>query len=518
MRPARGLTKKVRGTNLRAHHETRILGRPRRQLLGPGPRSRRWTRTKDRKDFRNGRQPVHAAEHTALRAATLRPHPRQRLPAGLPGRHARAAHGGGPHRSQPATRRLRQHHRRSGARRAAAAARRRGLRTAQCLQHQPADAGDRHRDGSEAHRAAGRDSSRSGLVGARRRAVRKARRPAPRPGVLAAAHALSHRVRARRRAPDGSRADASARAQHRDLLPHDALQAQRAQGHRRWRGGGRGPQGSRRPVGGADRRRDASGGGTRAHRQVAHHAAEHHQPAAAGAAHEPRAARAHLQGVDRQGIGWGDRQHRGDRAVGQAARRACRAAGLCEPRRLSARGRVGQQPGRGARHDQPGGPGGADARARGSRRHPEADRHAGAGERHALIHPAALGLVVLCAAGAQGTLRFRSGARRAVLRARSRAAGRCVLRRAPALRPELQGAPGPARLPAGRARVRGIRRRRRAARAVPRRLFRARQQAGRGVDGRLRDAVAAAASQAGGGESPEHPQAAGRPAGAAHLR
>src|SRR5204863_443078 len=121
-------------------------------------------------------------------------------------------------------------------------------------------------------------------------------------------------------------------------------------------------------------------------------------------------------------------------------------------------------------------------------------------------------------AGAQGTLRFRSGARRAVLRARSRAAGWCVLRRARALWPQFQGAPGPARLPAGCAGVRGIRRRRPAARVVPGRLLRTRQQAGRGVDGRLRVAVAVAASQAGGGQSPEHPQAPGRPAGAAHFR
>src|SRR5213082_2916438 len=71
LRPASGLTKKVRGTKQGHHHETRVLGRPRRQLLSPGPRPRCRARTKDRKDFRNGRQPVHAAEHTALRAATL---------------------------------------------------------------------------------------------------------------------------------------------------------------------------------------------------------------------------------------------------------------------------------------------------------------------------------------------------------------------------------------------------------------------------------------------------------------
>src|SRR5882762_3243643 len=48
------------------HHETRVPGDSRRYLPSPGPR-----RTQDCKDFRNGRQPVHAAEHTALRAATL---------------------------------------------------------------------------------------------------------------------------------------------------------------------------------------------------------------------------------------------------------------------------------------------------------------------------------------------------------------------------------------------------------------------------------------------------------------
>ena len=53
----------------------------------------------------------------------------------------------------------------------------------------------------------------------------------------------------------------------------------------------------------------------------------------------------------------------------------------------------------------------------------------------------------------------RPGRRRdqAVLRAEPRAAGRRVLRRAPALRPHVQGAPRPPGLPAGRARVRGVR-------------------------------------------------------------
>ena len=63
----------------------------------------------------------------------------------------------------------------------------------------------------------------------------------------------------------------------------------------------------------------------------------------------------------------------------------------------------------------------------------------------------------------------------AVLRARPRAAGRRLLRRQQALRHHLQGAHGPARLPAGRARLRGLRRRRQVARALLRRLLQARR-------------------------------------------
>src|SRR6059058_411439 len=158
------------------------------------------------------------------------------------------------------------------------------------------------------------------------------------------------------------------------------------------------------------------------------------------------------------------------------------------------------------------------ARARGSGRDPEADRRAGRRLRHAVLRAPAVGLVVLLSTGAQGALRLRPGARRALLRARSRARGRGVLRGAPAVRTLLQGAPRPARLPGGRQGVRGLRRRRRAARAVPGRLLRTRQQAGWRVDGFLREPVAAAAPQAGGGEPSEHPQAAAGAAGAAHLR
>ena len=59
---------------------------------------------------------------------------------------------------------------------------------------------------------------------------------------------------------------------------------------------------------------------------------------------------------------------------------------------------------------------------------------------------------------------------------------RRLLRRQPALRHHLQGAQGHSGLPAGRARVRGVRRRRQAAGAVLLRLFQARQQAGRRLD------------------------------------
>ena len=98
----------------------------------------------------------------------------------------------------------------------------------------------------------------------------------------------------------------------------------------------------------------------------------------------------------------------------------------------------------------------------------------------------AVGLAVLRRAGAQGGVRSRRVAGQAVLRARSRAAGRRLLRREQALRPDVQGAQGHPGLPARRARVRGVRRRRQVARALLRRLLQARQQARRRVDGQLR--------------------------------
>ena len=67
-----------------------------------------------------------------------------------------------------------------------------------------------------------------------------------------------------------------------------------------------------------------------------------------------------------------------------------------------------------------------------------------------------------------------------------RAARRRLLRRAPALRAHLQGAPRHSRLPAGRARLRGLRRRRQVARALLLRLLQARQQERRRVDERVR--------------------------------
>src|SRR5207253_508322 len=81
---------------------------------------------------------------------------------------------------------------------------------------------------------------------------------------------------------------------------------------------------------------------------------------------------------------------------------------------------------------------GARPRARGSGRDPEADRRAGRRLRHAVLRARAVGLVVLLSTGAQGALRLRPGARRALLRARSRARGRGVLRGAPAVRTLLQ--------------------------------------------------------------------------------
>ena len=102
---------------------------------------------------------------------------------------------------------------------------------------------------------------------------------------------------------------------------------------------------------------------------------------------------------------------------------------------------------------------------------------------------AAVGLAVLRRAGPQGGLRARRRADQALLRARPRAPRRRVLRGEQALRAHLQGAPRPARLPARRARVRGVRRRRQVVRALLRGLLQARQQERRRLDGRLRRPV-----------------------------
>src|SRR5260370_20405052 len=70
--PCRDLAMEVRrAQNEGHHHETRVPGDPRRYVLSLRLCSRRRARTKDCKDFRNGRQPVHAAEHAPLRAAAL---------------------------------------------------------------------------------------------------------------------------------------------------------------------------------------------------------------------------------------------------------------------------------------------------------------------------------------------------------------------------------------------------------------------------------------------------------------
>ena len=117
-------------------------------------------------------------------------------------------------------------------------------------------------------------------------------------------------------------------------------------------------------------------------------------------------------------------------------------------------------PAGGAGDDQPGCSGSARAGARGGCRHSAADRHAGGRRGYAALSAAAVGLVVLRRAGAQGALRVRSGERRAVFGTRPCAQGRGVLRRPAAVRTHLQGAAGFATLPGGRAHLRSLRCRR----------------------------------------------------------
>ena len=71
-----------------------------------------------------------------------------------------------------------------------------------------------------------------------------------------------------------------------------------------------------------------------------------------------------------------------------------------------------------------------------------------------------LGLGFLLGEGPQGALRFRRIAAASLFRVEPRAARRRVLRGGPAVRADVQGAARPAGVPAGRARLRGVRRRR----------------------------------------------------------
>ena len=97
----------------------------------------------------------------------------------------------------------------------------------------------------------------------------------------------------------------------------------------------------------------------------------------------------------------------------------------------------------------------------------------------------AVGLAVLRRAGAGGAVRARRGADQAVLRAEPRAAGRPLLRRAAALRPDLPRAARHPGLPPRRAGLRGVRRRH-VAGPLLRRLLQARQQERRRLVQRLR--------------------------------
>ena len=99
------------------------------------------------------------------------------------------------------------------------------------------------------------------------------------------------------------------------------------------------------------------------------------------------------------------------------------------------------------------------------------------------LHSPALGLGLLLRTGAQGEVRSERGGGQAVLRAEQCARKRRLLRGQSALRDHLQGTQGHPGLPTGCSRLRGLGCGRQAAGALLLRLFQARQQERRRMDG-----------------------------------
>jgi len=170
--------------------------------------------------------------------------------------------------------------------------------------------------------------------------------------------------------------------------------------------------------------------------------------------------------------------------------------------------RVGRQPGPRARHDQ----------ARWPRRHraapatkppdmQKADRHAGAGERHAVLHPATLvGLVRSMRSQGRRHATISIGKRRAYFELDHVLAGRCLCSTPRPAVGRVQRSAG--HLPVYK-RMWGCSRystRRQPLGAVPRRLSHATTSQGGRVDGSgYVTLVAAAEHKSGGGQSPETP-------------
>ncbi|KAK0330217.1 hypothetical protein LTR94_033710, partial [Friedmanniomyces endolithicus] len=105
-----------------------------------------------------------------------------------------------------------------------------------------------------------------------------------------------------------------------------------------------------------------------------------------------------------------------------------------------------------------------------------------------------------------------------VLRTEPRAGRRRVLRRQQGIRPDLQGAQGPAGLQRRRAHVRRVRRRRQAAGDLHLRSVRALEQARRRLGQRLGPSEQAVGYQAGHRQQPERDQAGRRRADALDVR
>ena len=372
-------------------------------------------------------------------------------------------------------------------------------------------------------RSSPRTATRSYLnaqaVRARQGAVRRARHAGPRRRERAPARALPHRLRARRRQAVGRRQGEAEGDQRRARHAGDQVQPERAGGSQRLGRRGRHAGRTGRPVRRADRRGRRSRQGAQARRQV--RASPCSTPPASRRTRSSTTARCASACTRPRSRAAAAAASSTTRAiVSQVAKlRAERAALLGYPNHAAyvLEDQTAKTPGR--RQQAAGAAGAGRRRQRRKRgRRPAGDDRQRAKAKGSRLQARAWDWAYYTEKVRQAQYAFDEVAAQALLRAEQRAAERRVLRRQPAVRPDLQGAHGPAGLPPRRARVRRVRR----GRQARWRIFlvdsvRARDQARRRVDERLRRPVGADRHQAGGRQPPQHPQAAAGRADAADL-